>query len=310
MDRSNLILEQQVTERTREIERQKEELALSNEEILDSIKYAKRIQEAILPTAKQISSFLPDSFVLYRPKDVVSGDFYFIERATTTNENKSDYVIFSAIDCTGHGVPGAFMSIVGNNLLAQTLNDSTINNPSDALNFLNEGVYKTLRQSNADSQVRDGMDLAFCALNAEKGELMFSGAKNPVYIIRSKNLEPLLLNGEILTPKVESDIFCLYEVKGDKQPVGNNSGFINAKFTNHIIKVIPNDMVYVFTDGYADQFGGPKNKKYNYTRFRQFLLSIASFSSKKQGELLERELIEWQGDFFQIDDVLVLGVRV
>jgi hypothetical protein len=181
MDQINIKLEQQVKERTAKIEHQKEELAEINAEILSSIKYAKRIQEAILPAKDYVKSFLDEYFVFYRPKDVVSGDFYFIEQTRVSNEEQTPLILFAAVDCTGHGVPGAFMSIVGNNYLTQTLTEQSVNSPAEALDFLNQGVFKTLRQDNTQKDktttVRDGMDIALCALEKDKKNASFCRSK-------------------------------------------------------------------------------------------------------------------------------------
>ncbi len=303
MDESNIRLERQVKERTAEIEHQKEELSIINEEILSSIKYAKRIQEAILPSDERVSKLLPDSFVFYKPKDVVSGDFYFIESVET--DTKELYTIFAAIDCTGHGVPGAFMSIVGNNLLTQTITEKQVKSPAEALSFLNEGVSKTLKQNAKEGIVRDGMDIALCALGVDAGELQFAGAKNPVYIVRKK--EEVI---EDVPAKAENDEYNLYEIKGDKQPIGYQSEGALKPFTNHKVGIRKGDMIYVFTDGYADQFGGPKGKKYNYRKFRNLLLEVANLPMQEQKKVLVESFSQWKGDLEQVDDVLVIGVRV
>ena len=307
MDESNIRLERQVKERTAEIELQKEELSVINEEIVSSIKYAKRIQEAILPSDDAVKKLLPDSFVVYQPKDVVSGDFYFIESTLRKAQNNEKYTIFSAVDCTGHGVPGAFMSIVGNNLLTQSIAEGKINSPAEVLGFLNEGVNKTLKQ-NQDTKkgaVRDGMDMALCALNDNKTELLFAGAKNPVYIIRERDNDDLGLE-----EKAKNKTHSLFEIKGDKQPIGNHSDDQLQPFTDHKIKVKKDDMIYVFTDGFADQFGGPKGKKYNYRQFRNLLLEIATLSVDEQKEIITKAFVDWKGNLEQLDDVLVIGVRI
>lgn len=308
IDQQNLMLEQQVTERTSEIERQKEELTISKNEILSSIKYAERIQQAILPADDYVQKLLPKSFVYYRPKDVVSGDFYFIEKAETTVGNES-YVLFAAADCTGHGVPGAFMSIVGNNYLTQAATESSVNSPGEALNFLNKGVNQTLRRSVEGSTIRDGMDIAMCAYNKAQNKLMFAGAKNPLYLVR----DVATFNEVDLTPEMQvidsTDTHLLIQIKGDRFAIGNAYEDELNTFTNHSLSIFNGDQVFVFTDGYADQFGGVKNKKYNYNRFRKFLLSICVHPIDVQEELLNAEFQRWRGDREQIDDVLVISVQ-
>ena len=304
MDESNVRLERQVLERTSEIEKQRSELANFNKEIVSSIKYAKRIQEAILPSEEMISRLLPDSFIYYLPKDVVSGDFYFIE--STPSRAGQVTTVFSAVDCTGHGVPGAFMSIVGYNFLSQAMVEETVNSPADALEYLNKGVSKTLKQNSKGESVRDGMDMAFCALNESRTELSFAGAKNPIYMILPK---PTRQGMEDLI-KSENDTHILIEIKGDKQPIGNHSDSELKPFTNHTIAVEKGDLIYIFTDGFADQFGGEKGKKFNYKRFRGLLLDIIEDPLPVQKQKLQKAFNDWKGELEQVDDVLIMGVKI
>lgn len=310
MDQSNVRLERQVKERTAEIEKQRAALSKSNEEIVSSIKYAKRIQQAILPSDEHISERLPNSFVFYRPKDVVSGDFYFVESAQTSDASEQKYTLFAAVDCTGHGVPGAFMSIVGNNLLTQSLTEHQVNSPGEALSFLNAGLNKTLRHNVEGTVVRDGMDIAMCAISADKSQLIFSGAKNPLYLIRFKanlNESDLLSSMEILE---ETDDRVLIQIKGDRTSIGSGQDDMNYQFENHYLNLFKGDQIYVFTDGFADQFGGENGKKYNYSRFRKYLLSIAETPISDREAILNLEFTYWLGNLEQIDDVLVIGVEV
>lgn len=323
MDEINVKLEQQVKERTAKIEHQKEELAEINAEILSSIKYAKRIQEAILPAKEYVKSLLDEYFVFYRPKDVVSGDFYFIESTRISNDDHTPLVLFAAVDCTGHGVPGAFMSIVGNNYLSQTLTEKSVNSPAEALDFLNKGVYKALRQDGSQKEkggaVRDGMDIALCALNKQKRELYFAGAKNPVYIVR-QSADPTCFGTDITEKNLtfsETNAVSLYEIKGDKHPIGAFMDEELIPFTNRRIDLQAGDMIYVFTDGFADQFGGThlpeskgKGKKFTYKRFKQLLMTISTLPAEEQYKVLRNEFVTWKGETEQIDDVLVIGVRV
>ncbi|MBD3636969.1 MAG: SpoIIE family protein phosphatase [Crocinitomicaceae bacterium] len=314
MDDINAKLERQVKERTVEIERQKEELAEINQEILSSIHYAKRIQTAILPSSSHVEKLLPESFVFYRPKDVVSGDFYFVEQATPSN-GTTPLTVFAAVDCTGHGVPGAFMSIVGNNYLTAGLTEPSVNNTGDALNFLNQGVVSALRQDKEkDETVRDGMDIALCALDQTSRVMYFSGAKNPVYIVRkAEKVEELGFDyeqGAKNLLKSEVDPIYLCEIKGDSHPIGSYIGDELKPFTTHEIELREGDMIYVFSDGYADQFGGESGKKYKYKTFKKFLLKISQLPAAEQREKLIEEYDRWKGDFEQIDDVLVIGVRI
>ena len=263
-----------------------------NKDIKDSIKYAKRIQEAILPTIKFNNIFKENAFVLYKPKDIVSGDFYWVEEAT---ENGDKVLLFAAVDCTGHGVPGAFMSIVGHNLLKQAVNEHHKTKPSDILNELNIGVNETLRQTIEESTVKDGMDISLCSLKKNTSNsytLQFAGANNPLWIIRNK------------------EKFELEEIKGDKFPIGAFVGEELNKFRNHEIELFTGDTLYIFTDGFADQFGGPKGKKFMYKSLKQVLVSNQNLSMKEQGEEFNKILNDWKGELEQIDDVLLIGIRI
>lgn len=282
-------LEQKVRERTAEVVKQKEEIEKQRDEIAehqknitDSIKYAKRIQTAILPADDYIEQNLPDSFILYLPKDIVSGDFYWMN----TNENE---VYIAAVDCTGHGVPGAFMSIVGNNQLNYAVNVKNARKPSEILNELNKGVTNSLKQKRGKYSVKDGMDIALCAINFEQKKIQFAGAYNPLYLIR---------NGEF------------QKIKGDKFPVGSFYGEELQEFTNHEFNLEKGDVIYIFSDGFADQFGGPDGRKYMYKPFRELLISIHEKPMEEQKQILHETLIEWQGDEVQVDDILVIGVRI
>ncbi len=287
----NIRLEKQVKERTHEIEMQKETLEEKNKEILDSINYAKRIQYAILPPDDLVKETLPDSFILYRPKDIVSGDFYFVYPVTTSENPPRKLSLFAAVDCTGHGVPGAFMSILGNNILKATLTEKEVNSPADALNYLNRNIISSLSQSKQDVAIRDGMDIALCALESSSGTLHYAGANNPVWVVSKRS----------------GAVECI-ELNPDKQPIGNYGN--NSPFTNHSMKVEKGDMIYVFTDGYADQFGGPKGKKFKYSQLKELLLSIYSLPCPKQREILEQTFTSWKGNLEQLDDVCLIGVRV
>lgn len=281
-------LEQKVIERTEEVVRQKEEIEGKNSEleilykqVTDSIHYAKRIQEAILPPNTFISQVLPNSFVLYKPKDIVSGDFYWVER-------KNKLIYFAAVDCTGHGVPGAFMSLVGHNILKDIINNSNIVKPSEIMDTLREGVINTLHVDKTGKETKDGMDMTLCCLNTDTMELQYAAAFNPLYIIRDNQL---------------------IEHKANKFPIG---AFIGEKknFTNHTIQLKKNDQIFVFSDGYADQFGGPRGKKFMVGNFRKLLTEIAVLNTEEQKNILENTLAEWRGDQEQVDDVLVIGVKI
>lgn len=259
-----------------EIERQKISIETVHTEIKDSIIYAKRIQNAILPTNERIKELLPDSFVLYKPKDVVAGDFYWIEQI-------HDTVLFAAADCTGHGVPGAMVSVVCHNALNRAIREYKLTDPGKILDKTGEIVKEELSKSNED--VKDGMDIALCCLKGNT--LLYAGANNPLWIIRK---------GQLI------------EVKANKQPIGI---FENKQpFKTHAIDIEPNDIIYVFSDGYVDQFGGPDDKKYSTKRFREQLLALQGVPLNEQLLQLEHSFMEWKAEENQLDDVCVFGVRV
>ncbi|MBL4652521.1 MAG: SpoIIE family protein phosphatase [Flavobacteriales bacterium] len=302
-------LEQQVTERTKELVEEKEKVEKINEEVLqkneiieeknteimDSINYAKGIQDAILPSEEKVKKHLPNSFILFRPKDVVSGDFYWME-------HKDDISFFSAADCTGHGVPGAFVSMVGVNGLNRTVNGFELREPSKMLDKLRDLVEQTFKKR------KDGMDLGLCALHHKTNELHYSGANNPLWIIRPAG-KNLTVDGVEIEPNLELEQ-NLFEVKADKQPVGS---FDHAKpFTEHVVQLEDGDSIYVFTDGYPDQFGGAKGKKFMSKKLKKSLISIYHLPMKEQHDVLDKSIVEWMNvsDSEQIDDICIFGVQV
>jgi serine phosphatase RsbU (regulator of sigma subunit) len=265
-----------------ELQSQKQIIETKNKEITDSINYAKRIQQAILPPTDIIHAAFKDSFVLYQPKDVVSGDFYGFFK-------KEDHIIIAAADCTGHGVPGAFMSMIGNEQLSKIIIEKGITKPSDILNELHSGVRKALKQDNVSGESRDGMDIALCKIYLNEKKLEYAGANRPLWIIRNKEL---------------------IETKADKQPIGGLETDNRKPFTNHEIKLEENDCIYLFTDGYADQFGGDKGKKLMVKNFERHLIELHSESMEKQQALIYEKFSGWKGDHEQVDDVLVIGIKV
>lgn len=276
--KANLLL----AEQKEEIEFQKAIVDEKNKDITDSIIYAKRIQDAILPSSSSVAKLLPQSFILFKPKDIVSGDFYWVEE-------KEGKQMFAAVDCTGHGVPGALMSIVGHNLLNQAVNEQNITSPAAILDSLNNGVSKTLQQKEEDSSVKDGMDIALCTLDKTNSVLEFAGAFNSLYFVRDGLLK---------------------EIKGDKFPVGIFVGEEMHRFTNKRVDVQKGDTIYIFTDGFADQFGGAKGKKFKYKQLQEKILSLQTLSMQEQGTALADILEKWKGALEQVDDVLVIGVRI
>jgi serine phosphatase RsbU (regulator of sigma subunit) len=282
-------LEQIVQDRTVEIQEQKSEIEKSRDEIAkyakditDSIKYAKRIQKAIFPAWQDIKDVLPEVVVFYQSKDLVSGDFYFAEKVGSKR-------IFAAVDCTGHGVPGGFMSIVANNLLQQAIKQVGLTSPADILNYASHGVTHTLHQTYEESSVKDGMDVAMCCWDEKNNTIEYAGAYNPLYIFR---------DGELL------------ETKADRFPVGTFVGEDINKFKNHKIKAQSGDMIYVFTDGFADQFGGPNGKKFMMRRFRKLLTDIHDKPVEEQYQQLLKTFKQWKGNLDQVDDICVLGVKI
>ncbi len=273
------------------LEQSKKEVEEKNNEIVDSINYAKRIQEALITPEKKMKEILPNSFVIFKPKDIVSGDFYWATSTNTTTGTEKDenkLILFSAADCTGHGVPGAFMSIIGLKLFNQSVKQPDVNTPAQALDFLDKEVYGTVNlHSDEDNVIRDGMDLALCAVSYSDMKLHFAGANNPVYIIRDKEL---------------------HEIKGDKKAIGSYES--EHSFTDKEFQLEKGDMVYVFSDGYADQFGGPKGKKLKYSVFKKLLIDNSHLEVEKQKQILEDYFEDWKGDLEQLDDVCVIGVRI
>lgn len=289
LQRSRQRLKAEVAIRTKELLEEKEKLQVAyseidekNKDITDSIHYAKRIQEAILPADSTIKQLLPDSFVFYKPKDIVSGDFYWLEQW-------GPQTLVAAVDCTGHGVPGAFMSIVAHNILTQTVNVLGLAKPALILNETNTQLSKKLNQDPEEATVRDGMDIALCAINYKKSTMEFAGANNPLWLIRNN---------------------LVIEINGDKFPIGAFVGEELQRFTNHEWEIQKGDCIYMFTDGFADQFGGPKGKKFKYKQLQELLLQIHSKPMAEQKQILQQTNDEWQGELEQVDDILIIGIRI
>jgi serine phosphatase RsbU (regulator of sigma subunit) len=259
-----------------------------NKEITDSINYARRIQFGILPTEEDLKNCFENYFVFYRPKDIVSGDFYWATQSPLAQSGKKLSYI-AAVDCTGHGVPGAFMSMLGTTLLNQTINDPLIIYPAQILNYLNQELPKNLKSYEQDVSIRDGMDISLCAFDFAAKKLFFAGANNPCWIIR---------NGDLI------------ELKANKQAISAGTDLEKQDFTNHEFDLQANDCVYLLTDGFADQFGGPKGKKFKYRQLADLLRSISNEELKKQVEILDERFSEWKGDLEQIDDVCIIAVKI
>lgn len=301
-----------LAESNKELEIKNEIIEEKNKDIRDSINYALNIQRAILPPAERIDAVLKDYFILYKPKDIVSGDFYWFDIKLTTprnNQPAQEVAAIAAIDCTGHGVPGALMSAIGGTLLNQTINRATANNAADALEMFNKKVSDTL------NTIKDGMDMALCIINFNKMELQYSGANNPIYLVRGTVNTEVDHDGSQSTLELQKTSALrsanreLIEIKADKQAIGADTDAAKV-FTNHIIKLEKGDCIYLFTDGYADQFGGAKGKKYKYGKFKEFLFGIHNKPMDQQKELLNQEFMSWKRELEQVDDVLVIGIRV
>jgi serine phosphatase RsbU (regulator of sigma subunit) len=290
---------------TREIESQllledsNDQIVAKNKEIIDSITYAKRIQTAILPPNYLFSHYLPESFILYKPKDIVAGDFYWMETYIQKDEetmHEQPYLLFAAADCTGHGVPGAMVSVICNNALNRSVREFSLHKPNEILDKSREIIVKEFEKSTED--VKDGMDISLCSLSLhpevvngkERRKMLWSGANNPLWIIRNNSTEL-----EIHSPS--------------KQPIGKYQ-LINEPFSLQEVELEEGDSFYVFTDGFADQFGGPKGKKFLYKQLKDLLLSIRSESMTKQKQLLDSAFENWRGSLEQVDDVCIIGVRI
>jgi serine phosphatase RsbU (regulator of sigma subunit) len=272
--KENKLLEEKVEERT-------QELAQKNKDITSSIQYAKRIQLAILPPLEQIYKHFPQSFVVYKPKDIVSGDFYWFGI-------KNGKKIIATVDCTGHGVPGAFMSMIGHNLLNQIISENGITEPDLILNALHQGVQAALKQGTNVVDTSDGMDVALCTIDTETNEVKYAGAYRPLFIVNGSNFE---------------------KIEADKNPIGGSQLDPDRKFTCHRYIAKAGDTLYMASDGYADQFGGEKGKKFMVKRFNELLLSMQDQNMQEQAQILENTFNKWRGNYQQVDDILVIGLR-
>lgn len=277
--RQNIIIEKQKHEvelRQLEAEAQKALVEEKNREIVDSINYAKRLQQAILPPPKMIKEILPESFILYKPKAIVAGDFYWIEK-------KDNHILFAAADCTGHGVPGAMVSVICNNALNRSLREYGYTEPGKILDKTRDIVIQEFEKS--EDEVKDGMDISLCSI--ENNILQWAGANNPLWIFRK---------GEMI------------EYKPNKQPIGKYSNQLN--FDTHKIELIKGDTIYLFTDGFADQFGGEKGKKFKAANLKNLLLSIQDKNMLSQKDIIDGVFEDWKGKYEQVDDVCLIGVRI
>ncbi|MBA3970629.1 MAG: SpoIIE family protein phosphatase, partial [Bacteroidetes bacterium] len=291
-----------ITSQKKEVELQKDIVEEKQKEIIDSISYAKRIQEAILPPGKLVKDYLPNSFIFYKPKDIVAGDFYWMEIIQVENlevnqpenkkkESNSTQIILAAADCTGHGVPGALVSVVCSNALNRSVKEFGFREPGKILDKTKELVVEAFNRSEED--VKDGMDISLLRININNNRLeaQWAGANNPLWVIRSS-----------------AEQYELIEYKPDKQPIGQ---YVDGyPFTTHSIQLQTGDSVYLFTDGFQDQFGQTSGKKFKSAQMRKMLLSIQDKNMEEQKRFIDQTFSEWKGTFEQVDDVCIIGVRL
>lgn len=274
-----------VKERTETILKQKDLIEEYNVNIKDSINYAIRIQSAILPKEQDIKLLFDDFFTIYIPKDVISGDFYLAERIRT-NDHVTLYSLAVA-DCTGHGVPGAMLSMLCSSYLRQSLTRHDVNSPAEALDYVDASLKNHFKYNNDTRNIKDGMDIGFAVFNKQKYEMYYSGANRNLIIIRNTEL---------------------IEIKGDNYSVGSKDQ--DKQFTNKVNAIEPGDMVYLFTDGYSDQFGGPDNKKFKSVRLKKILLNISKLPLDEQKSILTENFYQWKGNTIQTDDICIFGLRI
>jgi serine phosphatase RsbU (regulator of sigma subunit) len=258
-----------------------EALLRQKKELEQSIKYASYIQKALLPSVADIQSSLPKSFIYYLPRDVVSGDFYWLYK-------QKDKTIIAVGDSTGHGVPGAMLSVLGISFLNLVISKHRPETPAEILNFLREYIMKSLNQTGRPSEQKDGIDLSIAVINSDFTQLTYAGSFNPLYRVRHNQLEQL---------------------PGSKMPVGVDAE-LEKSFSNHSIELRENDMVYMFTDGFPDQFGGQNGKKFKYPAFRKLLINCSTLNPDEQHDILKAAFNEWKGPHAQLDDITVLGFRI
>jgi serine phosphatase RsbU (regulator of sigma subunit) len=282
------------------MEMQQKLLSERNKNIMDSLRYAERIQKSIMPSRDNFKALFNESFIYFEPLEIVSGDFYYVYK-------KGSKVFFAVSDCTGHGVPGAFVSIIGIHALHRALNEFNLEQPAEILNQVNKLVEQDF-SNYGNSIINDGMDIAFCCIDYETNKLEYAGANIPLWIICDSLQEfDESIDMEVLVKKVGNQKKDLKEIRANNQPIG----FIQKRisFTNYSIDIRKGDMIYIFSDGYADQFGGPVGKKFKYTNLKNMLLDINTFSADKQEQIICNTLKSWQGDHDQVDDICVIGIR-
>jgi serine phosphatase RsbU (regulator of sigma subunit) len=299
---------------------QKDHIEEIHKKITDSINYAKRIQEAVLPMSDTARSILGEHFILFKPKDIVSGDFYW---ATQINE----WLIVTVADCTGHGVPGAFMSMLGISFLNEIVRKKEITKSNQVLNELRKEVINALQQRGVQSEQKDGMDIVLIAINKTTMQCQFSGANNPLYVVKkfenlkmcqfeneqSSSNQPInpstyQPNNPSTNQSTNQSTYQLYELKGDKMPVAIHP--VMNDFTYNEFQLEQGDILYLFSDGYADQFGGEQGKKFLYKRFKELIITNAGKPMNEQKQALDNSIIQWIGNGEQTDDITVVGIKI
>jgi serine phosphatase RsbU (regulator of sigma subunit) len=295
-----------------EIEKQKNEITEIHKEVQDSINYAERIQKAVLPSRELINDAFSEHFILFKPKDVVSGDYYWAFK----NDN---FFVITVADCTGHGVPGAFMSMLGISFLNEIVKDTKILSASKILDELRQKIIFALKQKGIAGEQKDGMDMSLCVIDLDTNVLQWAGANNPLYIVSEYDIT-------IMTEKTSYKVFeddtlkvsqnKLFEIKPDKMPVAYYAKM--DSFFNNVIQLRKTDQLYMFSDGYADQFGGPKGKKYKYKPFKRLILESCKKTMEEQKQILENSIEQWKAHvdestkktFEQIDDICIIGIKL
>jgi len=313
-NKQKLLIEKQ----EQETQRQKEIIEEAHREITDSIAYAKRIQGAILPPLKIVKKHLESSFILYKPKDVVAGDFYWMTTSASRLLSKPEFIYFAAADCTGHGVPGAMVSVVCNNALNRSVKEFGLTEPGEILDKTRELVIQEFEKS--EEEVQDGMDIALCSLSKSSTrlpdgqgvekfrELKYAGAHNPLWLIRKGEFVEAKFPEGSRFSQSENGAYQLVEVRADKQPIGKYE--TTKPYTTHTFQLEGGDTLYLFSDGFVDQFGGVNGKKFKSLNFKQLLLSIQKEDMDTQSKLIDEAFENWKQDIEQVDDVCVIGVRI
>lgn len=299
-------LEAIIEARTVEIKSQNEMLEEKNKEITDSIFYSRRIQRSVLPAKEKVAKLLEKYFIFFRPKDIVSGDFYWSEKSLDRTKT-----FFAVADCTGHGVPGAMVSLIGSKALTSAVRESGLTKTSDVLDAVNESMIESFTEVETGNVIKDGMDIALCSLDYSDEKnvgFQFSGAQNSVWIVRKDSDEDLVVNSQKMEASISAHGYKLFEIKADKQPIGYFETRVAFRNNESVLK--PGDRVYLYSDGFADQFGGEKGKKFKYKTLKELILSIQQQPVQEHYQFIRNAFYDWKREFEQIDDVCIMGVEV